>query len=342
MNSRIYYNNQCLPKNELYKIYENTATTGDADVHELHLAVSFNNKQLPTYALFSGLNQPAGFLGANKIFSAFFMHNLVQTHEYFAPLSNVIEQARQNNNNNGLKSGIVTLLTWYYLTDSAISAPFMEKWLVADGFTEDKAKALTLSVYIARTDRNDSAEDFWVTTEDAFDLITGNVETRVIRITSKEGFFQTIRHKGSYELVYDDFASYEMLSSNNQKNAINCKDIPETAMLVEDHHHVILGLSTLLCEAMTLCDFAVPSFNSFIIDRVSLSETTYMSLGTFLHKYADELEKFIHENNLKFSLKVMDNNFIASTVSLGQGISLFPSQNPAASLLPLFLDIEKN
>ena len=339
MNTRIYYNNQRLSRDELDKIHEKTASNGNADVHDLHLTLSMNNEQGPIYALLSGLNQPAGFLGANKIFSATFMHHLVRTHEYFAPLSIAIAEAQQDNIE--LKPGIVTLLSWYYLTDSAISAPFMEKWLVADGFTEEKAKALTLSVYIARTDRDDTSEDFWKTPENVSDFKTGNVETRMIRITSKEDYFQTICHQQNYGLVYDDFASFEMLSSNEQKYAINCKDIPETGMLVEDHHHVILGLSTLLCEAMTLCDFAAPAFNTFILDKVDRSETTYVSLGTFLHKYADELGNLIHQNDFKLSLKVMDNNFIASTVSLEKGISCFSSPNSDAPLLPLFLDIEK-
>lgn len=340
MSTRIYYNNQLLSQDELYKIQEKPAKSGNTDVQDLHLAVSFNNEQEPVYALLSGLDHPAGFLKTNKVFSASFMHHLVQTHKYFAPLSIAIAEAQQDNIE--LKSGIVTLLAWYYLTDSAISAPFMEKWLIADGFTAEKAKALTLSVYIARTDRDDSAEDFWTIPENAPDDITGNVESRMIRITSKEDYFQTICHQQNYGLVYDDFVSYEMLSSNEQKYAINCKDIPETGMLVEDHHHVILGLSTLLCEAMTLCDFAAPAFNTFILDKVDRSETTYVSLGTFLHKYADELGIHIHQNNLKLSLKVMDNNFIASSVSLEKGISCFSSQNSDAPLLPLFLDIEKS
>ena len=338
MNSRIYYNNQCLPQNELYKLHENAEANGDA--HNLHLAVSWNNKQEPTYALFSGLDQTSGFLGSNKIYSASFMHTIVLTHEYFAPLSNAIAEAQEDNIE--IKPETFILLAWYYLTDSAISVPFMEKWLVADGFTEQKAKTLTLSVYIARTDRDDSDDVCWVSIKDAFDLMIGSQEMRHIKISSKEDYFPFIDKLDSYCLVYDDFSAYELISSDKQWYAINCRYIPETAMLVEDHHHVILGLSTLLCEAITLCDFGAPTFNAFILDRVSLSETTYMSLGTFLNTYTDELGKFIHENNLKFSLKIMDDSFIASTVSLEKGISFFPSQNPTASLLPLFLDIEKS
>lgn len=338
MNSRIYYNNQCFPQNEMYLLQENAEANGDA--HNLHLAVSWNNMQEPTYALFSGLNQTSGFLGSNKIYSASFMHNIVQTHEYFAPLSNAIAEAQENNIE--IKPESFILLAWYYLTDSAISVPFMEKWLISDGFTEQKAKTLTLSVYIARTDRDDSDDVCWVSIKDAFDLMIGTQEMRQIKISSKEDYFKSIDKQDSYCLVYDDFAAYEWIASDEQCYAINCRYIPETGMLVEDHHHVILGLSTLLCETITLCDFGAPTFNAFILDRVSLSETTYISLGTFLHKYADELAEFINENNLKFSLKVMDNNFIASSVFLEEGISNFTSQNPEAPLLPLFLDIEKS
>lgn len=338
MNSRIYYNNQCLPQNELHTLYDNTATNGDE--HELHLAVSWNNKQEPTYALFEGLNQTSGFLGSNKVFSASFMHNIVLNHEYFAPLSKAIAEAQEDNIE--IKPATFVLLAWYYLTDSAISVPFMQQWLVADGYTEEKAQTLTLSVYIARTDRDDSDEACWVSIKDAFDLMIGTQEMRQIKISSKEDYFKSIATQECYSLVYDDFAAYECISSDKQEHAINCRYIPETAMLVEDHHHIILGLSTLLCEVMTLCDFAVPTLNSFILDKVRRSETTFMSLGSFLHKYADELGKFIHENNLKFSLKVMDNNFIASTVTLEKGISIFSSRNPEAPLLPLFLDIEKS
>lgn len=308
-------------------------------MHDLHLAVSWNNNQEPTYALLPGLNKPANFLESKKVFSATFMHDVVLTDEYFAPLANAIAKAQEDNIE--IKPGTFVLLAWYYLTDSAISVPFMERWLVGAGFTEEKAKTLTLSVYIARTDRDDSAGIFWVTPEADFDSQIGNVETRHIRISSKGDYFQTICHQQNYSLVYDDFAAYELMSYHKQLYAINCKNIPETAMLVEDHHHVILGLSTLLCEVLTLCDFAAPTFNDFILDKVDRSETTYMSLGSFLLKYADVLGTFIHDNNLKFSLKVMDAHFIASTLSLEKGISLFSSQNPETPLLPLFLDIEK-
>lgn len=337
MNSRIYYNNQCLLQKELYKIHENAEVNRDA--HDLHIAVWWNNKQEPTYALFSGLNQPSGFLGSNKYFSTSFMHNIVLTHEYFAPLANVIVEAQQDNFE--LKPETVILLAWYYLTDSAISVTFMEQWLIADGLPEEKAKTLTLSVYIARTDRDDSEEVCWVSIKDAYDLIIGTQEMRQLRTSSKEDYFACIEKQDSYWLVYDDLAAYELISSNKHGYAINCRYIPETAMLVEDHHHIILGLSTLLCEVLTLCDYAVPVFNTFILDRVRLSETTYISLGSFLHKYADELGRFILKNNLKFSIKVMDNNFIASTDSLEKGISFFASQESVTPLLPLFLDIEK-
>lgn len=335
MKSKIYFDGAYYYKNDLLKIIEVTNSNGGGNAG-LYLAVTRKDDR-PSYSLFKDLNQPDDFLATHKIFSTSYINGLTITNKCFAPLLNSIAETHQNGHE--LKYETLTLLVFYYLTESAVSVSFIALWLVFAGYTEAFAGELAMAVYVARTERTDC--------DDVFDIrAKGNPSQThnhalLLNVASKANYFQSVYQQNHYFLVYDDFAAFESLSSGSDLSILNCQDIPETAFMVEDHHHVILGLSLKLCEALALCEFSAPPFYEFIMKKCSFAETTYLGLGYFINKYTSEIVKMLYDKGLKMSMRAMDVHHHISPFTLEKGVSFFSSQTSDQTFLPIFLDIEK-
>jgi hypothetical protein len=335
MKRKIFYDGAYYSKNEVLKIIEVT-NRNDKGENDLYLGASLS-KNLPDFALLNDLHQSDWFLSTHKIFSSSYINQLILANNYFAPLLNAIALTKQNGNK--LKPKAITILTYYYLSESSISISFIEHWLVSIGYAEVQAGELAMAVYVARTERDDCTDIFYPIASDDLSQ-TGN-NPNLQNIPSKEAFFRSDHHQNQYSIVYDDLAAYELLSSGNDITVVNCKDIPETAFMVEDHHHIILGLSIKLCEALALCECSATPFYKFIMGKCSYAETTYTGLGYFLNKYSIGLAAMVKENDFKISIRAIDNQQNTKIFSLEKGISLFSSQTSDNAVLPIFIDIEK-
>ncbi len=336
MKRKIYYDGAYYLKSDVLKIIEVTNPDGKRD-NVLYLAVSSKDDSLD-FALLNDLDQDDVFLSTHKIFSSSYINHLTFTNKYFAPLSNAIAETNQNGYE--LTPEANTLLAYYYLTESAVSVSFIEHWLVSLGYVEEQAQELAMAVYVARTERTDCSDVFDI--ESTSDLLQSDKHPHLLRITSKEDFFRQAYHQNLSSLVYDDFAAFELLSSAKDITIMDCKDIPETAFMVEDHHHVILGLSVKLCEALALCEFSATPFYEFILGKCNFAETTYLGLGYFINKYASDLVKMLNETGLKVSIRTIDNQRNTNAFPLRDGVSFFLLQTSDKTRLPIFLDIEKS
>jgi hypothetical protein len=336
MKIKIYYDGAYYYKNDVLKIIEvtNPDSGGKAS---LYLAASWKN-EMPYYVLLNDLNQPDGFLAIHKIFSPGFIAHLALTNNCFAPLLNAIAEIHQDGNE--LKQETFTLLVYYFLTENAVSASFIEHWLISAGYNAAFASALTIAVYLARTERTECINVF--DGEQSGNLSQTDNLPNLLNIPSKEKYFQSIYPQSHNCLVYDDFAAYELISYGNDLTILNCKDIPETYFLVEDHHHIILGMSVKLCEALALCEYSATLFYEFILEKCTYAETTYFGLGHFLQKFSIELDNRLQNKNLKFSIRALDIHHNVCSFRLKEGISLFLSQDADMEFLPIFLDIEKS
>lgn len=336
MNIKIFYDSAFYYKNDVLKIIE-VSNPGGGGTFGLHLAVSWKG-EMPNYVILNDLNQPDGFLSMHKIFSPAYINHLTRTNKCFAPLLNAI--AEINNDGYELKCETILLLVYYYLTENAVPVSFIEHWLILSGYNGAFTEELTKAIYLARTERTGDCVTVFDREKTNNPQQTDNLPY-LLQIASKEEYFQSVYQHNHNYLVYDDFAAYESLSSSNGLTVLNCKDIPETAFMVEDHHHIILGLSTTLCETLALCEYSATLFYEFILEKCSYVELTYLGLGHFLQKFALELDNRIQDKNLKFSIRALDIQYNISSFTLIEGISLFLSQDADVKFLPIFLDIEK-
>lgn len=335
MNVSIRYNHRIIQ----FKVNDFSALVvpDENRIGDFMLAV-FPEAEKLKYQLIENVPQPIGFLTGKTLLSSEKTAQFLSSAEVFAPLMTAIYNVRNTLN---YDSKILTLLLYFYLTDSSISVSLMAEWLQENGMNIDLAGDLSMAVYLSGIERNENPEaieHFFKIRRHAED---NHSASHVQKISSVEDFFLSTAVSRPARLVFDDVAPYSVEAGSIEKLLYDCQGIPETSFLVEDHKHIILGMSNTLAEAKTLCLGASPTFYDFIRLNTRLAERTYVSLHSFLVENLHDFLEFLKTNRINCNLGVINRQF--KTEYFNPDVFLHANQpfEVVNDHLPIFLNIEK-
>ena len=338
MNFSICYNGKPLIFNHIRSLSTRVeiAFCEDDEILLAYRTDSGNN----SFSILSAKELPIGALAGKKIFNHEFLHEHLQSAIAFEVLRNAVQE---NTDISKLNQKTVVLIIYFYFTDTSLSVTQMTDWLIESGVAADESENLAMAIYLAATERPDDDLIFINEKQNDISFSSEPEFTEIHRFNTINDFFNHTfsAETGKTSLLFDDYQQYSKPSGDNNQEFYNCGEIPETSFLVEDHNHLILGLSCSLAEVMSIYEFSAPEIYSFIRQHSSFSDRTLKSLGGFLEEFYSEILDLLDKTGIHCSIKLLDNQH--KTVSIGlidfntaYGFSFY-----IPGYLPVFMDVEK-
>ncbi|MBW6492115.1 MAG: hypothetical protein K0B15_13085 [Lentimicrobium sp.] len=336
MNLRFSYNRKYLYFNNITDSSTPVLLSNGSST-DIILAVSPETIKI-NYYIFENIPFPAGFLHTKIMLDSGKIPELFDSNESLKYLLNELYKVGENKN---FSPEIHTLILYFYLTDCSISVSLMAKWMEEFGLDKTISEKFCTALYIERVERVESS-----LVNNLFPDITQQTAPEILlshvyKLFSVEDFFRFENIFKPTRLVFDEFSQYDSSVINTDKVILNCKDIPETAFLVEDHDHIILGLSNNLAEVMTLCLNSLPEFYDFIRLNCNLAERTYKSLHSFLCETPLNIRDFMKMSGMKCMIGVLDKYLKLNYLKSDDCIDLCQSPDANLKYLPVFLNIRK-
>ena len=288
-----------------------------------------------SFSLLSPNKLPFGYLTDKQIFNHEFLLNHLLSDTSIEGLRNAINDIHE------LNHVTLILIIYFFFSDASISVTQMADWLIESGVSTEDSESLAMAIYMAGTDRQDDDLNFIPGLESGI-LNSSKPELPEIQlINSVHSFFSHSFSPDAARFLYDDYQQYCNFSGETIQELYYCGNIPETSFLVEDHDHLILGLSCRLSEVMSICEFSAPEIYAFLKHHCSFSERSSMSLASFIEKFYAGVIQLASETGIKCSIKLLDNHQKAFAINLQDCVSSFGFSFAIPGYLPVFMDIEK-
>lgn len=337
MNFCISFNGKPLIFNNIHNISTRVSLSGCKE-NEL-LLVFRKDINGNSFSLLSPYKIPIGYLAEKKIFNHDFLQNHFTSDASIKDLRNAVMEIIDIENLNH----ITCVLIFYFFFSASMSVTQMADWFIESGVSSEDSESLAMAIYMAGTGRQDVDLNFIINQDNSI-FNSPEPEFPEIHIfnSGKSLFNYTFPHDTSKtRFLFDEYQQYCKSSGENNQELYYCGDIPETSFLVEDHGHLILGISCRLSEVMSICEFSAPQFYTFIKYHSSFSERTYRSLGGFLEEFYSEVIELVYNTGMHYSIKLLDNQNKTFAINLKNCISPLGFSLAIPGYLPVFMDIEK-
>lgn len=336
MNFDISFNGKPLIFNNIHNFSTRVDIPGCKE-NELLLAFKKGINDI-SFSLLSPNELPIGYLAEKQIFNHEFLLNHLLSDTSIEGLRNAILEITDIHKLNHVT---LVLIIYFFFSDASISVTQMADWLNESGISTENSESLAMAIYMAGTDRQDGDLNFIPGQESSIFNSSKPELPELQIINSVQCFFSHSFSPDTARFVYDDFQQYCNFSGEKNQELYYCGNIPETSFLVEDHDHLILGLSCRLSEVMSICEFSAPEIYAFIKHHCSFNERSSMSLASFMEKFYAEIIQMTSETGIKCSIKLLDNHNRAFAINLQECITPLGFSFAVTGHLPVFMDIEK-
>jgi hypothetical protein len=336
MNFGICFNGKPLTFNNIHNSSTRVDIPGCKE-NELLLAFKMDMNEI-SFSLLPPNELPIGYLSVKKIFNHAYLLNHLLSDTSIKGLRNAILEITDIHE---LNQVTLVLINYFFFSDASMSVTLMADWLTESGVSSEDSESLAMAIYMAATDRQDDDLNFIHGLESCILNSSKHELPEIQIINSVQSFFSHSFLPDTAWFVYDDYQQYCNFSGEKIQELYHCGNIPETSFLVEDHDHLILGLSCRLSEVMSICEFSVPEFYTFIKHYCSFSERSRMSLASFMEKFYAEVIQLASETGIKCSIKLLDNHNKAFAINLQECITPLGFSYAVTGHLPVFMDIEK-
>jgi hypothetical protein len=336
MNFDISFNGKPLTFNNIHNFSTRVDIPGCKE-NELLLAFKKDINGI-SFSLLPPNKLPIGYLTDKQIFNHKFLLNHLLSDTSIEGLRNAILEITDIHELNHVT---LVLIIYFFFSDASMSVTQMADWLNESGVSSEDSESLAMAIYMAGTDRQDDDLNF-IPGQESCIFNSSKPELPEIQfINSVQCFFSHSFSPDTARFVYDDYQQYCNFSGEKIQELYYCGNIPETSFLVEDHDHLILGLSCRLSEVMSICEFSAPEIYAFIKHHCSFSERSSMSLASFIEKFYAGVIQLASETGIKCSIKLLDNHNKAFAINLQECVSQFGFSFAIPGYLPVFMDIEK-
>ena len=278
---------------------------------------------------------PPGVLSGSMIYTPKGLTGLLKECRFFAPLSGLVnEYSLTKPENHELLAAVV----FFFLNLISYPTDLMSLWLAETGVVKDIADRIAEAVFLCRTEKEESA----CLSDKFFNKVKQGSSTCTLcknRLTQPADISEISGTEGS-TLVYDLLTFYRIAGKHKGGKYLLLEQLPETGFIVQDHHHLVLGLSIMLLELSVISESVLPELFMLIRRKTVFWERSLISLGSFIQLTGAEFAESISKNAVAASLVISHGHGQYLPVPLADTAPDYTLHKPINAGIPVYLIIE--
>ncbi|GAP44580.1 hypothetical protein TBC1_12389 [Lentimicrobium saccharophilum] len=252
-----------------------------------------------SYSLVDLSSAPAGLLSGSMIYTPKGLVGLLKECSFFVPLSGLVNEYSLTRPEN---HELLTAVVFFYLNLNPFPTDLMSLWLMETGIAKDTADRISEAVFICRTEKDESTG----LSDKFFKKVNPGVSTNSFynhRLAQPDDIPAFTGAEG-LALVYDLFTFHRIADNHKGDRYLLLDQLPETGFIVQDHHHLVLGLSITLLELSVISESVLPELFNLILRKTVLWERSLLSLGSFIQLTGAEFTESISKSAITASLVI--------------------------------------
>lgn len=247
----------------------------------------------------------------------------------FAPLLG----AFQDNQFQEPSSTEIVLLSYFYLNPLPFSTTLITNYFSETGTSDSRAEKLASLAFLARVNKGES--DPWFLIEAEKQNIAQHADPSV----SLDEVLKTYSLNKNTTILFDCIDQVSGIDTD-QTNKINLSTINECNFLIEDHAHIICGLSVKISEFIKLTETKWPQFSTLLFSEVPIYLRDFYSVGKLIHDKPSIFDLLNQAYKCETSIICMFNDETQQQQSI-DSVNIHRKSDETARGLPVFLSIRK-
>lgn len=252
-----------------------------------------------SYSLVDLSSAPAGLLSGSMIYTPKGLAGLLKECRLLGPLSGLVNEYSLTKPKN---HELLTKVVFFYLNPNPFPTELMSLWLMETGIAKDTADRISDAVFMCRTEKDEST----CLSDKFFQKVNPGVSTNTFynhRLAQPDDIPAISGAEGS-ALVYDLLTFHRYADNHKAEKYLLLEQLPETGFIVQDHHHLVLGLSITLLELSVISESVLPELFNLIRRKTVLWERSLLSLGSFIQLTGAEFTESISKSAMAASLVI--------------------------------------
>ncbi len=278
---------------------------------------------------------PPGVLSGSMIYTPKGLTGLLKECRFFAPLSGQVTEYSLTKPEN---HELLTAVVFFYLNLISYPTDLMSLWLAETGVVKDTADRVAEAIFMCRTEKEESA----CLSDKFFSKVKQGSSTCTLcknRLIQPADISEISGTEGS-TLVYDLLTFHRIADMHKGGKYLLLDRLPETGFIIQDHRHLVLGLSITLLELSGVTESVLPELFNLILRKTVLWERSLLSLGSFIQLTGAEFAESISKNAVAASLVIGHGHGQYLPLPLADTAPDYTLHKPINAGIPVYLILE--